>query len=198
MRPPCEIVVWYIIPTIRSELAKELLNLGMKQKEISELLDITQPAVSQYISDKRGHGIKFTDETLGLIKIFAKDLMDGKLDQSGIISRICDICRQIKTEEIVCQLHKEKDNIPLNCNACVGSKAHQRDGKIQEKHHCAIDLDQEKSFDPASEVITLLLQRQKELESQIKELKISANMKINGFMTKKTEMEEIFSEGAGI
>ena len=51
----CEIVVWYVIPTIRSELAKELLNLGMKQKEISELLDITQPAVSQYISDKRGH-----------------------------------------------------------------------------------------------------------------------------------------------
>ena len=68
MRPPCEIVVWYVIPTIRSELAKELLNLGMKQKEISELLDITQPAVSQYISDKRGHGIKFNKETQKLIK----------------------------------------------------------------------------------------------------------------------------------
>ena len=123
MRPPCEIVVWYVIPTIRSELAKELLNLGMKQKEISELLDITQPAVSQYISDKRGHGIKFNPETQELIKVFAKDLMDGKLDQSGIISRICDVCRKVKTEEIVCQLHKEKDNIPLNCTACMGSEA---------------------------------------------------------------------------
>ena len=28
MKPPCEIVVWYVIPAIRSELAKELLNLG--------------------------------------------------------------------------------------------------------------------------------------------------------------------------
>lgn len=73
MRPPCEIVVWYVIPTIRSELAKELLNKGMKQKEISVLLDITQPAVSQYISDKRGHGIKFNDETQSLIREFAKD-----------------------------------------------------------------------------------------------------------------------------
>lgn len=122
MRPPCEIVVWYIIPTIRSELAKELLNLGMKQKEISELLDITQPAVSQYISDKRGHGIKFTDETQELIKIFARDLVDGKVDKTGIISRICGICKQIKTEDIICHLHKEKDNIPLDCNACATSE----------------------------------------------------------------------------
>lgn len=121
MRPPCEIVVWYVIPSIRSELAKELLNLGMKQKEISELLDITQPAVSQYLSDKRGHGIKFTPEVQGLIREFAVDLKDGKLDQSGIISRICDLCRRIKTEDVVCQLHKEKDNIPVNCNACMGS-----------------------------------------------------------------------------
>jgi len=62
IRPPCEIVVWYVIPAIMSELAKELLKRGMKQKEISELLDITQPAVSQYVSDKRGHGIKFNDD----------------------------------------------------------------------------------------------------------------------------------------
>ena len=123
MRPPCEIVVWYVIPSIRSELAKELLNLGMKQKEISELLDITQPAVSQYISDKRGHGIKFTDDIQSLIRQFAMDLKDGQLTQSDIISRICDLCRKIKTEDVVCQLHKEKDNISLNCNACMGSNA---------------------------------------------------------------------------
>ncbi len=123
MRPPCEIVVWYVIPSIRSELAKELLNLGMKQKEISELLDITQPAVSQYISDKRGHGIKFTDDIQMLIRQFAIDLKDGQLKQSDIISRICDLCRKIKTEDVVCQLHKEKDNISDNCNACMGSNA---------------------------------------------------------------------------
>ena len=95
----------------------------MKQKEISELLDITQPAVSQYISDKRGHGIKFTDDIQSLIRQFAMDLKDGQLTQSDIISRICDLCRKIKTEDVVCQLHKEKDNISLNCNACMGSNA---------------------------------------------------------------------------
>lgn len=122
MRPPCEIVVWYVIPTIRSELAKELLNIGMKQKEISGLLDITQPAVSQYISDKRGHGIEFDQETKDKIKQFALDLNEGKIDKGDMIRRICDICKYVKAEEIVCGLHKERDNIPPGCDACMGSK----------------------------------------------------------------------------
>ena len=123
MRPPCEIVVWYVIPSIRSELAKELLKLGMKQKAISELLDITQPAVSQYISDKRGHGIKFDEKTQNMIGLFAKDLMEQNLGQADVIRRICDICKNVKAEEIICQLHKEKDKIPMGCNACMGSKS---------------------------------------------------------------------------
>lgn len=123
MRPPCEIVVWYVIPTIRSELAKELLSLGMKQKEISKLLDITQPAVSQYISDKRGHGIKFDEHTMSMIKDFALDLKEQKIEQGGMIRRICDICKNVKAEEILCQLHKEKDSIPGSCNACLSPKS---------------------------------------------------------------------------
>lgn len=123
MRPPCEIVVWYVIPTIRSELAKELLNLGMKQKQISEILDITQPAVSQYISDKRGHGIKFEPEVQNMIKDFARDLVEGKASQLDIIPKMCEICKKVKAEEVVCQMHKEKDNIPLNCTACMGSQS---------------------------------------------------------------------------
>lgn len=123
MRPPCEIVVWYVIPSIRSELAKELLKLGMKQKQISEVLDITQPAVSQYISDKRGHGIKFERDVQNMIKDFAQDLVGGKASQRDIIPKMCEICKKIKAEEVICQIHKDKDNIPLNCNACMGSHA---------------------------------------------------------------------------
>ena len=91
MKPPCEMVVWYVIPAIRSELAKDLLTLGMKQKKISELMDITQPAISQYITDKRGSGIKFNDEVNELINDFAKDLYDEKATKSDIIPRTCYI-----------------------------------------------------------------------------------------------------------
>ena len=96
----------------------------MKQKQISELLDITQPAVSQYISDKRGHGLKLEPEIHDMINEFAKDIMDGKADQRDIIPKTCEICRKIKAEEVICQLHHEKDKIPTNCTACMGSEAH--------------------------------------------------------------------------
>lgn len=69
---------------------------------------------------------------------------------------------------------------------------------VQEKRKCAIDLDHGKLPDPVAEVITLILQRQDELEEQIKELGFSADLIKNEYLTKKTEIEEIFSEGAGI
>ena len=122
MKPPCEMVVWYVIPAIRSELAKDLLNLGMKQKDISELMDITQPAVSQYLTDKRGSGIQFNDDVKELISDFADDLYNKNAGKSDIISRTCAICKKIKTEDILCQLHQEKGDIPADCKACLRSQ----------------------------------------------------------------------------
>lgn len=119
MKAPCEMVVWYVIPTIRSELAKELFKLKMKQKEIAVLLNITQPAVSQYLSDKRGKGIELNPEILVLIKNLASDLKQGKATREDIIFRTCLICREIKSYDIICQIHKEKDNVPENCTVCL-------------------------------------------------------------------------------
>ena len=121
MKPPCEMVVWYVIPAIRSELAKDLLKLGMKQKTISELMDITQPAVSQYLTDKRGSGIEFNDDVKQLIQDFADDLNDGTATKADIISRTCYICKRIKTEDILCQIHREHGHVPVDCKACLGS-----------------------------------------------------------------------------
>lgn len=131
MKPPCEIVVWYVIPSIRSKLAKELLKLGMKQKDISKLLDITQPAVSQYISDKRGHEIEFDPVVEHYIENMAKDMKNGDIEPVDLIPRFCHICQTIKTKEVLCQLHKEKVNIPTYCNVCMGSKA---DLSVHELH----------------------------------------------------------------
>lgn len=122
MKPPCEMVVWYVIPAIRSELAKDLLKLGMKQKDISELMDITQPAVSQYLTDKRGSGIQFNDDVKELIRDFADDLYSKNAGKSDIISRTCAICKKIKTEDILCQLHQEKGDMPTDCKACLRSQ----------------------------------------------------------------------------
>ncbi|MDO5851023.1 MAG: transcriptional regulator [Methanobacteriaceae archaeon] len=120
MKPPCEIIVWYVIPSIRSKLAKELLNLGMKQNQISKILNITQAAVSQYISDKRGNDIQFNKDIEDKIKQLAIDLKEESVDSNLLIPKICEICKQIKTEEVICQIHKEKAKLPTGCNACLG------------------------------------------------------------------------------
>lgn len=131
MKPPCEIVVWYVIPSIRSKLAKELLNLGKKQREISEMLEITQPAVSQYLSDKRGHEISFDPVVEEYIRDLANDLVSGQLDTIDLIPKFCHICQTIKTQEVLCQLHKQKVDIPQYCNVCMGANSNK---SIHELH----------------------------------------------------------------
>ena len=123
MKPPCEIVVWYVIPAIRSELAKELLNLGMKQKDVSELMDITQPAVSQYITDKRGSGIKLNDDVRQMIKDFARQLSEGKATKADLIPRTCKICKSVKTVDVLEQLNIDKSDLGEDCQTCMGSEA---------------------------------------------------------------------------
>ncbi len=123
MKPPCEIVVWYVIPAIRSELAKELLNLGMKQKDVSELMDITQPAVSQYITDKRGSGIKLNEDVRAMIKQFARELSEGEATKADLISRTCNICKNVKTVDVLEQLNIDKSELGDDCQTCLGSQA---------------------------------------------------------------------------
>ena len=123
MKPPCEIVVWYVIPAIRSELAKELLNLGMKQKDVSELMDITQPAVSQYITDKRGSGIKLNEDVRAMIKQFARELSEGEATKADLISRTCTICKNVKTMDVLKQLNIDKSELGDDCQTCLGSQA---------------------------------------------------------------------------
>lgn len=70
---------------------------------------------------------------------------------------------------------------------------------VQEERKCAIDLDHGELPDPVAEVINLLLKRQDEMEAQIKELGLTSElMETNGLLKRKSEMEEIFCEGAGI
>ena len=122
MKPPCEIVVWYVIPAIRSELAKELLNLGMKQKDVSELMDITQPAVSQYITDKRGSGIKLHEGVREMIKDFARELSEGEATKADLISRTCQICNNVEVSDVIEQLNIDKSQLGDDCQSCLGSE----------------------------------------------------------------------------
>jgi predicted transcriptional regulator len=100
MKQPCEMTVLKVLPAIRSRLTKLLMEDGtLKQTEISELLGITQAAVSYYTTEKRG------DETLidrfpqirRSIDRLGKDMVNGMSD-SDRQKKICRICRNLQNE----------------------------------------------------------------------------------------------------
>ena len=43
-----------LIPIIRASLAERLVREGFHTKEIADALNVTQPAVTQYLKGKRG------------------------------------------------------------------------------------------------------------------------------------------------
>jgi len=119
MNPPCEIVVQKILPVIRSEIAKELKETHkLTQKEIARALNITQPAVSQYIARARGYStITSKDRQLKkMISDFAKELKNGKLDGNKKIEFFCGVCRHCRKTALICKFHGGKKS---DCNICL-------------------------------------------------------------------------------
>jgi uncharacterized protein len=123
MKPPCELIVWYVIPTIRAELAKELIKLGLSQKEVSERLGITQSAVSQYVKEKRGKGIPVNKKVRKSIKLLAKEIADGKTSRD-VIPGICAVCAIVKSSGSLCELHRKEEDKLEGCDVCLESCGH--------------------------------------------------------------------------
>jgi len=102
---PQEIEVWYVIPAVRRELARVLVEKhDMKQKDVAKLLGTTEAAVSQYLHNKRANEINFSQDMKRDIEISAKLIAkDGKKAVSEILRLVnlakkqglsCDLCKK--------------------------------------------------------------------------------------------------------
>lgn len=113
---PQEIEVWYVLPAIRREIAKYMLASGLKQKEIAKYLNLTEPAVSQYLKSKRAKEIKFNKKIKSQIKKSAELIIQNK---SKVINEIQKCCRLVKKEGILCKLHRGNSAAIKKCRACI-------------------------------------------------------------------------------
>lgn len=114
MELPQELEVWYIIPTIRKELALAMKNNGLKQVEIAKMLDVTKAAITQYVSEKRGNEIKFDENIKKEIKNSSKRI-NNKTDALREIQHLIKITRE---EKVVCGLHRDLECGFDDCNVC--------------------------------------------------------------------------------
>src|SRR3989338_6851543 len=73
---PQELEIWYLIPALRRELTKIFISdFKLSQKKISDILGVTESAVSQYQNSKRAQDLKFSKKEIEKIKTFAKKII---------------------------------------------------------------------------------------------------------------------------
>ena len=122
MKPFCEIVVQVVIPALRALLAKDLMKEhGLTQQETAKKLAVTQAAISQYQSDLRGYKVKTlekNEKVMNEIKRLAFDLVKKDLNKIDASIRLCEICKIIRKEKLICALHKEACSSLENCEIC--------------------------------------------------------------------------------
>ncbi|HJH31062.1 MAG TPA: transcriptional regulator [Methanosarcinaceae archaeon] len=96
MKPPCEIMVQKILPAIRAELARVLIvEYDCTQQKVADILGLSRAAVSQYVSEKRGAEIDFSDETKEVIRVFATELL-GDLSTKEKVKGMCTACKFVR------------------------------------------------------------------------------------------------------
>lgn len=124
MRPPCELITRYVLPAIRSLIAKELIEKhGFSQVAAAKKLGITQAAISQYLYSKRGKKcldkVGSFDEIRQLTEKIADGIAEDAMSDMEIMDQLCNICLSMRSRRLLCAIHKDLSELPDGCNFCM-------------------------------------------------------------------------------
>jgi hypothetical protein len=98
----CEYIARHFLPLYRAFVAKELIEkYGYTQEQAAEKLGTTQPAISQYLSAKRGRkGNSNYDEVEPLVKALAAEAAESvaktKMTPEEFSDSFCDLCKKLR------------------------------------------------------------------------------------------------------
>ena len=130
---PCEMIVRRVLPAFRAYLVKKLYEKHkIKQSDIANLLGITQPSVSLYLSGERGgfddifNSKKVIEHLHELDAIIEKLVDDDALSEQDLMKNLCSLCSTLRTEQAYCEIHGQLDKgrkVPCGlCDECFGHK----------------------------------------------------------------------------
>jgi len=112
---PQDMQVRYLFPLLRKETAKELHKKGLKQKEISQIMGLTEAAVSQYLNDKRGKELKLSADEKKIIEKEIPKLLKNKKNYS---EWLFNISKKIGVPLYLCKIHRSIEDVPAKCKLC--------------------------------------------------------------------------------
>ena len=116
MMYPQEVEVWYIIPALKRKIARCLVRkYKLSQKKTSDLLELTEGAVSQYINNKRAKDIHLGCELAKDVEKSAGLIQEEKSNINIEIQKLLKLCYK---KGVLCKIHKQHQKLPEKCNFC--------------------------------------------------------------------------------
>ncbi|MEE9405914.1 MAG: helix-turn-helix domain-containing protein [Candidatus Aenigmarchaeota archaeon] len=87
-----------ILPSLRAVMAKKLMENGFSQKEIGELLGLSQSAISHYKRDVRGYrkdAIEGNPKLLDRVNSLVREIASARMSPKDANLKLFDICREM-------------------------------------------------------------------------------------------------------
>ncbi len=112
MKPPCMVVVQHILPALRLEITRELVEkYGMKRSDAAAKMGVTPAAVTQYLSRARGGSatnlLEGNGRVMEIVDELSRDIASGESPLDVLLLKLCRACAAARSEGLVCQLHRE-------------------------------------------------------------------------------------------
>ncbi len=117
MELPQEIEAFYAIPAVRRELARRLVALGMTQRDVARKLEVTDAAVSQYLSNKRGTAMEFSVQIDKALTDAAQRIRSAS---SSLVVRkeLQLLVELLKSQKVICDIHRKHGTVKEGCSTC--------------------------------------------------------------------------------
>jgi hypothetical protein len=127
---PQEVEVWYILPAIRRELTRIMIDRGIAQKTIAKMLGVTEPAITQYKLKRskrsRGDQIEIPEELMDEIEHSADVIINawenrpaGEMVYETMTREINRLIDVLRDAGVICEVHREHcEHVKEDCSAC--------------------------------------------------------------------------------
>ena len=108
---PAEIESKSLIPALRAILAKDLARIhNIREDEISQMLGVTQAAVSNYIRGIRGdpkliEKLRQEKQVADMLNEISNSLASDKAYTPSSLSKFIGLCNFIKSSLLICDIH---------------------------------------------------------------------------------------------
>jgi predicted transcriptional regulator len=96
----CEYILWNLLPTIRYEIAWNMVNIfGLTQRETAAKLEITPAAVCMYLSGKRGKCHINNKNILKELQVSAENII--KNEKNDLVKETCRVCKIVRDNGLI-------------------------------------------------------------------------------------------------